>query len=319
MKVLVTPQSFYHTPEPAALLKNAGIEIVDNPFHRPLAAAEMINLIQEAGGIDAMIAGLDEITGEVLAAAAPRMKLLSKYGVGYNNVDLAAAKAHNLLITTTRGANAKSVAELTFGLMLDCVRHISRMDEVVKVGEWTRFPGVELSGKTLGIIGLGNIGSEVAKRAAAFEMAIIAHDIVERPEVSKAYNVTYVTLDEIITRSDILTLHAPATPLTIGMINAERLQAMKPSACLINTARGDLVVENDLYNALTQGWIAGAGVDVLLHEPPLDTKLVGLENLIVTPHAGANTVDAIRNMGTMSAEEVVRLSTGKQPKHPLAY
>ncbi|EGO62698.1 phosphoglycerate dehydrogenase [Acetonema longum] len=310
MKVLAAARSFAKSAEAKAVLSQAGFEIVLNPHDRPLKEAELLELIQD---VDGMVAGMDEVTAAVIDKGAPRLKIVAKHGVGYNNIDLTAAKEHGVQVTITPGANTVSVAELAFALMLAVARKINLMDKSVRAGSWNRVTGGELSGKTLGIVGLGNIGGEVAKRAAAFDMQVVAYDLFPRADWIEKYGVVYKPLSEVIAAADFLSLHAPATPETQGMINRAVLKTMKPSAIIINTARGDLIVEEDLYAALTTGVIAGAGLDTFAQEPPVDSPLFTLDNVVLTPHAGAATAEAVTRMGVTAAEEVVRVLTGKQP------
>lgn len=310
VKVLAAARSFAKSAEAKAVLEQAGFEIVLNPFDRPLKEQELLELMRD---VDAMVTGMDEVTAAVVKAGAPRLKIVAKHGVGYNNIDLGAAKENGVQVTITPGANTKSVAELALGLMLSLARRIPVMDRSVKAGSWDRLTGCELSEKTLGIIGLGNIGAEVVKRAFAFDMKIVAFDLFPRTDLIEKYGVVYKTLPEVIAAADFLSLHAPATPETLGMINKHSLATMKKNAFIINTARGDLIVEDDLYEALKTGVIAGAGLDTFAQEPPTNSPLFGLDNVVLTPHAGATTHEAVTRMGVTAAEEVVRVLTGQQP------
>jgi D-3-phosphoglycerate dehydrogenase len=201
--------------------------------------------------------------------------------------------------------------------MLSVARHIPQMNASVREGGWNRITGTELGGKVLGVIGLGAIGAEVVKRAAAFDMQIIAYDRYARQDLIDQYGVRYVTLPELYAQADFITLHAPSLPETLGMINKDTLAQMKKTAYLINTARGDLVVEEDLYEALTTGQIAGAGLDTFIHEPPLNQNIVGLPNVVTSPHVGSNTVEAGYRMARMAAEEVIRALSGEELKFPV--
>jgi D-3-phosphoglycerate dehydrogenase len=309
-KVLAAARSFVKSAEAKAVLEKAGLELVLNPYDRPLKEQELLNLIV---GVDAMVTGMDEVTDAVIQAGLPKLKIIAKHGVGYNNVDIIAAKQHNVQVTITPGANTVSVAELAFGLMLSLARQIPVMDRSVKLGSWERLVGWELAAKTLGIIGLGSIGVEVAKRASAFGMKIIAYDLFPRDAWTEKYGVIYKSLSEVIAEADFLSLHAPATPETVGMINKKALGTMKKSAVIVNTARGDLIIEDDLYEALTTGVVAGAGLDTFTQEPPLNSRLFTLDNVVLTPHAGAATREAVTRMGVTAAEEIVRVLTGQQP------
>lgn len=314
-KVLALPRSFSRSEEAKALLAQAGIEVVGNPEGRPLKEAELAEWIQ---GADALITGIDEVTGKVLEAGAPRLKIVAKYGVGYDNIDVEAAARLGIPVTITPGAPTRSVAELTLSLMLAVARHIPQMNASVREGGWNRITGSELGDKVLGVIGLGAIGAEVVKRAAAFDMRIIAYDRHERPDLIERYGVRYVGLQELYAEADFVTLHAPAIPETVGMINKDSLAQMKKTAVLINTARGDLVVEEDLHAALSTGQIAGAGLDTFIHEPPLTRDIVGLPNVVTSPHVGSNTVEAGYRMARMAAEEVIRALSGEDPKFPVS-
>jgi D-3-phosphoglycerate dehydrogenase len=313
-KVIALPRSFSRSEEAKELLIQSGFEIVWNSEGRPLKEAELIEAIQ---GAEALITGIDEVTAKVLEAGYPTLKIVAKYGVGYDNIDVAAADKLNIPVTITPGAPTRSVAELALSLMLSVARHIPQMNAGVRNGGWDRITGTELGGKVLGIVGLGAIGAEVAKRAAAFDMQIIAYDGHARQDLIDQYGVKYVTLPELYAQADIITLHAPALPETIGMINKDSLAQMKKTAYLINTARGDLVVEEDLYEALSTGVIAGAGLDTFIQEPPLNLNIVGLPNVVTSPHVGSNTVEAGYRMARMAAEEVIRVLSGEQPKFPV--
>lgn len=313
-RVLITARSFARVATARAMLEEAGCELFWNPQDRPLTAEELVTLIP---GMDALIAGMDQVTAAVIAAAAPTLKIIARHGVGYNNIDVAAARQHRIAVTITPGANSIAVAELVLGLMLAVARRIPQMDRTVRAGSWQRVTGVELAGKTLGLVGTGRIGGEVAKRAAAFAMNIIAYDVQPRRELTVRYGVRYLPLPEVLSGGDMVSLHIPATTATFGIINKNTLGLMKKSAVLINTARGELVVEDDLVAALESGIIAGAGLDTFAHEPVQNPRLLALPNVVLTPHAGAQTREAVNNMAIMAAQEVVRVLSGRPPLHPV--
>lgn len=314
-KVLITARSVAQSAAAKAVLQAAGCELFFNPYDRPLTAAELVPLV---AGMDALMAGNDEVTAAVIAAGQPCLKIIARNGVGYNKIDVAAAKKAGVAVTVTPGANNKSVADMAIGLLLAVGRGIPRMDAGVRAGSWDRVSGCELDGKTLGVVGTGSIGAEVIKRAAGFGLRIVAFDPVHRPELEAEYGVTYLPLAAVLAEADFLTLHAPATAETAGLINKASLATMKRTAFIVNTARGDLVVENDLYNALSQGRIAGAALDTFSHEPFTDERWFALKNVVFTPHAGANTAEAVTKMGVMAAEEVVRVLSGQPPLYPVA-
>lgn len=311
-KVLVAARSFGRSPEATAVLTQHGCELTLNPHDRPLTEAELIPLLQ---GMDALVAGNDAVTAAVISAAAPTLKIIAKHGVGYDNIAIGKAQELGIPVTIAPGANSRSVADLTLGLMLAVSRRIPQLDRSVRQNCWQRLPGTELGGKLLGIIGLGSIGGEVAKRARGFDMQLIAYDRYPRQEWTEQYGVTYVPLPELLVRADYISLHLPASPETAGLINRETLAAMKPTAYLINTARGELIVEEDLYRALAKNRIAGAALDVFKEEPLRDSRLFALDNIILTPHAGAYTREAVSRTGVTAAEEVVRVLSGRQPRY----
>ncbi len=283
-----------------------------NTQDRPLTETE---LLEKVFGVAALVTGNDAVTKTVIAAGSSTLKIIAKQGVGYNNIDIAAAKQWGIPVTVTPGANSPSVADLTVGLIVALSRRIPQLDRSVRSGSWKRVMGRELSGKVLGIVGLGHIGGEVAKRAYGFGLKIIAYDVCPRPEMVSRYGVTYLPLLQVMEQADYLSLHAPALPETVGMINKDSLGVMKATAYLINTARGDLIVERDLYQALTQGVIAGAALDTFAQEPLKDSCLLGLDNVILTPHVGANTREAVIRTSRMAAEEVIRVLSGLPPRY----
>jgi D-3-phosphoglycerate dehydrogenase len=314
VNVLVTARSFALCDDAKAILESKGYSITWNPVGRPLKEQELLELIP---GMDALITGTDEVSEEVIAAGLPNLKVIAKYGVGYDNIDVAAAKKQGIQVTFTPGVLTKSVAELAMGLMLCTARNTAAMDRLVRQGTWERITGTELSGKTLGIIGTGNIGREVAKRSAAFDMDIIAYDVWPNSAFAEKYGVRYVPLSELFEKADFISLHIPSTPETVGMINIESLQNMKNTAVLINTARGDLIIEEDLIRALQEGIIAGAGLDTFAVEPLRDERFFNFNNVVLSPHAGSNTRETLAKMSAMAANDVVAVLTGKPPHYPV--
>jgi D-3-phosphoglycerate dehydrogenase len=231
---------------------------------------------------------------------------------------LKAAAELGIVVTLTPGVNAVSVAELTMGLMLALARHIPRQDADTRAGAWGRAMGCELHGKVLGVIGSGHIGAEVIKRAHAFGMKLVAFDIQPRPELCQQYNVRYLGVEEVFRLADFLSLHVPSTPETNGLVSSRTLRLMKPTARLINTARGELINETDLYEALKSGLIAGFAADTLIQEPPPPGHpLLSLPNVVLTPHCGAYTNEAVGRASTIAAQEVVRVLGGERPLYPV--
>jgi D-3-phosphoglycerate dehydrogenase len=313
-KILITARSFTKSEKALSLLKKENYEVVCNPFDKPLKENELIELVN---GVDAIIAGVDEITERVIEKASPTLKIIARHGVGVNNVNLSAAKKYGIVVTNTPRANSIAVAELTIALMLALVRHLTVVNAKVRENNWQRIMGIELNDKTLGIIGLGNIGCEVVKRLSAFNMRILAYDKYEKSEMREKYKVTYVALDKLLEESDVVSLHLNVTDETKGMINKKKLAKMKTNAILINTARGELIVERDLYDALKNNRIAAAALDAFENEPLYDSPFFELENVILTSHIGAYTVESIDRMATMAALEVISVLDGKPAENPV--
>jgi D-3-phosphoglycerate dehydrogenase len=313
-RVLVTALSFRRSTEALALLKSNGCEVVLSPFNRALQETELLSMVS---GVSAIVAGNDALTESVIAAGVPTLEIIARSGAGYNTVDIEAARRYGIPVTNTPGANNKSVADLTLGLILALARNIPRLNCSLHAGKWEKSVGGELGGKMLGLVGTGNIGGEVIKRAIAFDMKIAAYDIYPRRDLIEKYGVVYLPLDEVIAQADFLSLHVPVIPQTVNMINKKALQLMKPTAYLINTARGELVVEEDLADALKQGVIAGAALDTFTEEPLQDSSLYHLPNAILTPHIGASTKEASDRVGILAAEEVIRVLSGAAPHYPV--
>ena len=252
-----------------------------------------------------LIRSATQIDAEALAAA-PQLKVVARAGVGLDNVDIKAATAAGVMVVNAPTSNIISAAELTIGHILSLARHIPAAHASLAAGEWKRskYTGTELFEKKVGIIGLGRIGALITSRLQAFGVEIIAYDPYVSPARAQQMNVTLVTLDELLEQSDFITIHMPKTPETTGMISTEQFAKMKPSAYIVNVARGGLIDEDALYEALTTGRIAGAGLDVFNAEPPVDKKLLPLPNVVVTPHLGASTDEAQEKAGVSVAKSV---------------
>lgn len=311
LKVVVGSRSRSRSKEAMEILEKNGYILELNPFDRTMTEDELIERIK---GASALVAGSDKVTKRVLEAGSPTLKIVAKQGVGYNTIDIEAAKELGIAVTITPGANSKSVADLTMGLILNAARNISGMDRAIRNNEWYRYTGCELNNKIIGIVGMGHIGGEVAKRAYAFGMKILAYDIYPRQDFIEKYNVTYVSLEKLFKQSDIITLHAPAIKATENMINRDSLNLMKSTAILVNAARGELINEEDLYEALKNKKIGFAALDVYKNEPLKNSKLTELENIVFTAHAGAYTKSAIIGAGVIASEEIVRVLSGEESK-----
>ena len=300
---------------------------LDDPILQPLradghelAAVDSISvrtedaLIDALQGVSATLASIEPYTAAVLAEA-PDLRVISRLGVGFDAIDVDAATSRGIVVCTTPGANHHSVADLAVGLILTCLRQIVAAAESVRAGNWA-VPriGVELRASTVGVIGTGLIGREVIKRLAGFEPRILAYDIVQSPEMAERYGVEYVSLDELLRQSDVITLHAPLLPETRGLIDAEALGKMKETAYVVNTARGPLVDEAAMARALHAGQIAGAALDVFDREPlPSASPLRQAPNVILTPHMAGVTAQSRTAMAAMAVENVARVLRGEPP------
>jgi D-3-phosphoglycerate dehydrogenase / 2-oxoglutarate reductase len=302
-RVIATARAFCASDGPhQAIIRDAGLELVLAAGSAPLSAAQLAPLAADA---DALLLGLDRCDASVFAAA-PRLRVVSRFGAGVDTVDLEAAARHGVTVTTTPYANTIAVAELTLGLLLTLARDLPTAIATARAGGWARSPGWELDGKTLGLVGLGRIGRAVAARAAAFGMHVIGHD----PYVDDVPTVASVSLDELWATSDAVSLHLGLDPRTRHLVDGAALARMKPSAVLINTSRGGLVDEAALAEALRKGTIAAAAADAFDREPPVDSPLLELPNFVPTPHLGAATREAARRMGEAAARNVVAVLTG---------
>lgn len=306
-KVLVTARSFGTVDDLAVrLLEQNDCEVKklkadDGPIPEQLR--------RELPAADAVIAGLEDYDRDLIEHAK-RLKVISRYGVGYDKVDLKAAGDRHIAVTVTPGANGDSVADLAVSLMLNCARNIVVMDNSIKDGNQTRPSGVEMWGKTLGVVGAGRIGKGVAKRCTGFNMRILCYDQYQDEAFQKECGAEYVDFMTLIRESDFITIHSPLTPETKNLFGREQFKAMKRDAILVNTARGGIVDEEALYEALTTGEIRGAALDATVAEPPYGSPLCSLSNCILTPHAGAATKEAVSKMGLMAAQNAVDVLTG---------
>lgn len=300
--VAVTPRGFRQTPgRHQVLLAATGLEVRYPTQERPLTAPELRELLEGCAGA---ILGVDDASADVLVGSG--LRVLVRFGIGVDNVDLAAARAEGIRVSRTLGATTTSVAELAIGLMLAAARGIPQLDRSVRAGSWTRHTGVELAGRTLGLIGIGRIGREVASRARALGMDVIGHD----PAVVHD-DVPLVGFDELIARADVVSIHAPLTERTRHLFDARVLSRMRPSSILVNTARGGIVDEAALVTALIDGPLHAAALDSFEREPlGSDSRLRQLSNVILTPHCGASTIEAVERAGVLAVEELCRGLSG---------
>ncbi|HWQ13766.1 MAG TPA: phosphoglycerate dehydrogenase [Roseiflexaceae bacterium] len=279
-----------------------------------LDRATLLEILPEYDAL--VVRSATKVTDEVLAAGV-RLRVVGRAGTGVDNIDVNAATRRGILVVNAPASNSVAVAELTIGLILSLARHIPQSHASVQAGRWERgaYMGVEVRGKTLGLVGLGRIGAEVARRARGLEMQVVAYDPVVSTERAAQLGVTLTALDEVLAQADYLSLHVPLLEATRGMIGAAQLALMKPSACLINAARGGIVDEAALYAAIETGRIAGAALDTFETEPPRGSPLIGHPRVITTPHLGASTVEAQALTGVDVAEGVLIALAGGAPHY----
>lgn len=285
--------------------------IPQNPFSQE-------QVIWELQNADAGIIDIEPYGEPIFSRIKNNAKLLVRFGVGFDKVDLKAASRYGIAIARTTGANTTAVAEMALTLMLSCRRRISKYQARTSAGEWVKDIGNELIGGTVGIIGYGSIGRRLARLLKGFDCRILAYDPFPKKEALKADGVEAVTLEELFTRSDAISIHVPYTEQTHHMVNRETLGLMKPTAVIVNTARGNIIDEDALYEALKSGQIAGAGVDVFAQEPlPPDSPLLTLENAVLTPHVSSQTVESLWNIYKMAIDISADFFAGKDSPHIL--
>jgi D-3-phosphoglycerate dehydrogenase len=265
----------------------------------------------------AVVVGHDRIDAAIIAGA-PELKVIVKQGIGVDNIDLPAATGQGVLVVNAPGTNVESVADLTFALILAVARRLIFAHNLVASGGWSRVIGAEVWGKCLGIVGFGNIGQRVARRATGFSMNVAYYDVVAYPDVERDWpGLVRMELAELLGWADFVTLHLPLTDATCGLVGERELALMKPTAYLINTSRGGVVDEEALYKVLKERKIAGAALDVFVQEPPADRKMLQLSNVITTPHMGAYTVEANDRVCQHVAQSVLDALEHRLPKTAL--
>ncbi|SHK39441.1 2-hydroxyacid dehydrogenase family protein [Paramaledivibacter caminithermalis] len=303
-------------PKTAYDILSKEFEVTMHDDIRLLSKGEIMEGIK---GKDALLCLLSDPIDKEIIDSNPNLKIIANYGAGFNNIDIEAATSNKIPVTNTPLVSTTSTAELTMGLILSIARRIVEGDKITRAGKFTGWAplyhlGTELSSKTLGIIGLGNIGKAVAKRAKAFDMNIIYytnHPLDENEEKKLGYK--YMSLDKVIENSDFLTLHLSYSPSSFHMIGREQLEKMKSTAYLINAARGPLVDETALLEALKNKSIAGAALDVYEREPEITAGLEKLDNVILTPHIGNATIEARNKMAEVAANNIIAVLNGQKP------
>ena len=302
MKVVVTPPAFCKSEALKLKLSSLFPNTVYNQNTDYLSGEELIEFLQDA---DAAIIGRDPVTQGTLNAL-PQLKMISKYGVGLDNLDLNAIKQRGIELAFTTGINKRSVAELTLSFMVGLCHNIFISAERMKRGEWIREGGQDLSGKTIGIIGCGNVGKEVIKLLKPFGCKILINDIEDRSKFCLKQGAIKASFELLIKESDIVSLHVPLTNLTRDMINQNVLEDMKANSFLVNTSRGPVVNQSHLHRALVSKEILGAALDVFCSEPPDDIEFLQLPQLMVTPHIGGNSIEAVEAMGQGAIDNLLK-------------
>jgi D-3-phosphoglycerate dehydrogenase len=266
------------------------------------------------GDVDAVLSRSGTFSRAVIEAA-PRLKIISRHGVGCDNIDVEACNEHGVIISTSGDANSEAVSEHTMALLLSVARMLPFADRSIRAGIWDRsVRSVELQGKTLGLVGVGRIGSRVAHQAQGFDMRVLAYDPYATPEMARTANAELTDLESVLRQADFVSLHAPLTPETRHLIGAAELALMKPDAILVNTSRGGLVDEAALCEALAEKRIAGAGLDVFEQEPlEPDNPLRGLDNVVLAPHLGGTTEEALVRLSVRAAQNILAVLRGERP------
>lgn len=293
---------------PRKLREFAGLEVVETGGLKP---EQLLAQVKDCAGL--IVRSASKVTREVIAAGAG-LKVIGRAGAGVDNIDVKAATDKGIVVMNTPGGNSNAVAELTIGLMICLAREIPRGDAGMKAGKWEKksFMGVELAGKTLGLIGIGFVGSKVALKARGLDMKVLVHDPFVSADEARRLGVDMVDLETLLKSSDFISLHLPRTAETVGLINQGAMARMKRGVYLVNCARGGIIAEADLAAALDSGQVAGAAVDVYEPEPPTDWSLAKHAKVVAVPHLGATTVEAQNAVAQMIAEQVGSyLTSGK--------
>lgn len=311
MKILLTTTSFQDTPGAHhQILEDAGFEIIRE--RGPLPEKRMLEL---AGEVDAFLCGDDEITSKVIDRALPQLKVVSKYGIGLDKIDVEYLTAKGVPLTFCPGVNHTTVAEHTFALMLALFRKLIKEANHVANGEWVRITGNEIMGKTLSIIGLGRIGKEVAIRANAFGMKVVGFDLYWDDDFARSHKVERAqSIDEALNAGDIVSLHVNLSDETRALVNKDRISKMKDGVVILNCARGEIIHTQDVIDALHSGEIGGYGSDVLdIEPPPSDHPMLRAPNTVITPHIGSRTFESVERQATMAAKNLILALKGEAP------
>ena len=300
-------------------LKTSDNEVLISEFNRPLSATEFL---ERAKGVDGVLSLLtDKIDGDVMDAIGPQLKIISNYAVGFDNINIKDATDRGIIVANTPCEEVdEAVAEHTWALISALTRRVVEADEATRNGAYKGwepgiFLGISLIGKTLGIVGMGGIGTMVARRAGGYNMKILYTKRRREIEIEKEMGANFASLDELLANSDIVTLHVPLTEETRHLINKETLAKMKKGSYLVNTARGAVVNEFDLVEALRSGHLAGAALDVFENEPNIDPELIGMPNVITTPHIASATYEARNKMGELAVSAILNVLQNQMPQN----
>lgn len=310
-KVLVGATNFSATcPEAKALLEASGFTVVENPHQRPFTREELKELAGDCVGVSA---GMESWDREILSLAK-NLKVIGRFGVGYDNIDVQAAEELGITVAIAKGINGAAVATMAIGLMISVLRKIPMFDRATRRGEWPRVMGSDLDGKKVGFLGFGDIAQKTARRLSGFEVEMMAYDLYPNEAAAEELKVRITDLDTILSECDIVSCHLPNLPETRHTMDEAAFAKMKPTAVFINTSRGPLVDEDALYRALKDGVIAGAGIDVYEQEPVLpENPLLTLDNLVCTPHTSAETNEVCARVGLNTAQNIVDYFNGRKP------
>ncbi len=292
------------------MLEGNGFEVVENTYGRPLTFSELERVVFDA---DAVVAGVDTWNEEVFKIA-PKLRVIARFGVGVDNIDLEKAREYGINVTNAKGMNANAVAELTVGLILGAMRNLPNLDSSLRKGNWDRFMGRDLRGKSVGLLGFGVIAQGVAKMLSGFDVSVFAFDKYPNVEKAKELGVILTGMDEILEKCDIVSMHLPSLKETHHIMGKEQFARMKDGAYFINTARGALVDESSLYKALKSGKLTAAATDVYEEEPAKQANpLFELGNIICTPHTAAETYETYTTVSLATAKAVIDVFNGKTP------
>lgn len=300
-------------------LKDAGHTVSISDLDRPLTPEELIKNLKDSDAVLSLLT--DKIDGDVMDLAGPSLKIISNYAVGFDNINIQDATDRGIVVTNTPCDEVnEAVADHTWALILNLVRRITESDRATHLGSYKGwepniFLGHNLNGMTLGIIGLGRIGTMVAKKASAFGVNILYNKKEPDPQIEKELNAKFSSLDELLANSDLISLHVPLTDETHHMINKDTLSKIKKGAILVNTARGPVVDEHSLVDALRSGQLEGVALDVFDNEPNINPELVSMENVVLTPHTASATIEARNKMGELAVQAILDVASDKKPQN----